>query len=82
MNTLPTAEEFFDSANIGVSNDTEYVYCQKDVVKKAKEFAKMHVEAALKTASENVYVELDEHDMEYIVNKKSILNSYSLDNIK
>ena len=42
------------------------------------EFAKLHVEAALKEASENA---CGAHCTDYI-DKDSILNSYSLDNIK
>jgi hypothetical protein len=46
-NKLPTAEEFFDSSNIGVSFDATYQYCHENVAKKAIEFAKLYVEAAL-----------------------------------
>ena len=82
------AEEFFDSSNMGLSNTTEYMYCQKDVVKKAIEFAKLHVEAALKTASENAETDyelgnpFDPNSRYEIVNKESILNAYPLENIK
>ena len=44
----------------------------------AIEFAKIHVQAALKEASENA---MGAHCTDYI-DKDSILNSYSLDNIK
>ena len=80
-----TAEEFFDSSNMGLSNTTEYMYCQKDIVKKAIEFAKFHVEAALKAAAENAETET-EHDYRGgswdMVDKDSILNAYPLENIK
>jgi hypothetical protein len=81
-NNLPTADEFFDSANIGISSNTEYMYCKKDVVKKAIEFAKMHVEAALKEASEKATVYADEGGYSEFVDEQSILNAYTLDNIK
>lgn len=49
------------------------------------EFAKLHVEAALKAASENAeaIAEPDYRGGEwYLVNKESILNAYPLENIK
>ena len=46
------------------------------------EFAKLHVEAALKKASEKAEVYADEGGYSEFVDEKSILNSYSLDNIK
>jgi hypothetical protein len=86
MEKIPTAEEF-----IVIYNSSP----QKDSLMVA--FAKMHVEAALKAASENSYVEYIDLDTKEIfdytdvitddnvgadVNKKSILNSYPLENIK
>ena len=56
-----------------------------EIVNKAMiEFAKLHVEAALKEASDNVDYETDgqEHITDVWIDKDSILNSYSLDNIK
>ena len=81
---IKTADEFFDSANIGISSNTEYMYCKKDVVKKAIEFAKLHVEAALKAASEEADYITDgqEHITDVWIDKDSILKSYPLDNIK
>lgn len=46
------------------------------------EFAKLHVEAALKEASEKATVYADEGGYSEFVDEQSILNSYSLDNIK
>ena len=52
------------------------------------EFAAIHVEAALKKASEKVVLTdevcevLQEHWFEEYIDKNSILTSYSLDNIK
>ena len=49
-------------------------------------FAKLHVEAALKEASEKVILDYGDYISdgcyERIIDKDSILNSYSLDNIK
>jgi hypothetical protein len=52
------------------------------------EFAKLHVTAALKKASEESYVDNNHHQGDYFdsdnfeVNKDSILNAYDLNNIK
>jgi len=46
------------------------------------EFAKLHVEAALKEASEKATVYADEGGYSEFVDEQSILSSYSLDNIK
>lgn len=93
-NKIPTAEEFLNNfrfeAGEMIGNrdfDTMALY--------AKEFAKLHVEAALKAASENATtMTLEEgfldtvkgiwvkYPKKYIVNKDSILNSYPLENIK
>ena len=45
------------------------------------EFAKLHVKAALKEASEKGYITYSKFGDE-IIHKDSILNSYPLDNIK
>lgn len=65
----------------------EYV-SYKDTRELMVEFAKIHVEAALKEASEKAKLTsevcevLQEHWFEEYIDKNSILNSYSLDNIK
>jgi len=46
------------------------------------EFAKLHVEAALKEASEKAIVYADEGGYSEFVDEQSILNAYPLDNIK
>jgi len=81
-NKLPSAEEFFDSPNIRVSFDAEYQYCHKSVAKKAIEFAKLHVEAALKAASEDAHTKDVPYTDDVEVDKDSILNAYPLENIK
>lgn len=57
-------------------------------IKDMIEFAKLHVEAALKAASINAETEqeagnlYDPEDRYYVVNKDSILNAYPLENVK
>lgn len=83
---IPTAEEFFK----GINKHEDYLSI-------AKAFAKFHVYEALKAASEKAYVEfidltnnqvfdytdvITDDDVGANVNKDSILNAYSFDNIK
>lgn len=84
MEKIPKAEEVIDKmVKFASANDTINctVYSLSQVM---IEFAKMHVEAALKAASENVDYTTDgqEHITHVWIDKDSILNSYSLDNIK
>ena len=69
--TQQKAEEFLnDLKNIKYSQEEMMI-----------EFAKLHVEAALKSAYENIeYTEVDS-SVPYVV-EDSILNAYSLTNIK
>jgi len=84
---MKTAEEFLKKEDI-------YKYSVKDLL---IEFAKLHVEAALKAASKKAsveYVDLTNNEIfDYTdvitddsvgadVNKNSILNAYPLENIK
>jgi hypothetical protein len=90
MKTLPTAEEFY----IQLSFMPNHHQLGHDIKTAMIEFAKLHVEKALKEASEKVVMydandidnpEEDETGMPYeyyIVDKNSILNAYSLTNIK
>lgn len=66
MNKIPTAREFYDSHE---SDDTVVMMI---------DFAKLHVEAALKEAAKNVTHYEDTVD----INKQSIIKAYSLNNIK
>jgi hypothetical protein len=90
MEKIPTAEEFLKEAQ---SNPSKGWTARKLMI----EFAKLHVEAALKKASEKSYVEYIDLETKEVfdytdvitddgvgadVNKDSILNSYSLDKIK
>ncbi len=72
-NNIPTAEEFLKDLQHDYEETGEYkMYFAIDIPNKLKEFAKLHVEAALEQASEKV-------GLSY---KQSILNSYPLTNIK
>ena len=81
---MKTATEFFDEGNF--NNVTDMLI----------EFAKMHVQEALKQANEKAFVEYIDLNTDEIfdytdvitddnvganVNKESILNAYSLENI-
>jgi hypothetical protein len=65
---MPTAREFYDN------------HPSDDCVIMMIEFAKLHVQAALKEAAEKAVTE--EVWGDYYVDKNSILNSYPLTNIK
>ena len=76
MAEIPTAEEMFEANPIlppGVARNACIAFM--------KTFAKMHVTAALKAASEKANCS-EYMEGEYDVNKDSILNSYPLINIK
>lgn len=76
---LPTAYHFLTKFTDEPDDDTIYLLI---------EFAKLHVEAALKEASEKsmltdeVCEVLQEHWFEEYIDKSSILNAYPLENIK
>lgn len=75
-NNIPTANEFFNTINRLHDCTKEYVMI---------EFAKLHVEAALKVASENSCAEMETEmngDRYPVVIKDSILNAYPLTLIK
>jgi hypothetical protein len=85
MKNLPTAEEFLDNrteTSKGLVDNEIYIPFD-DAIEAIIEFAKLHVEQALKEASENAemkWVRFTDHD--YEIDKDSILNSYPLENIK
>ena len=75
-NNLPTAKDFLIESKIsGLDADKIMI-----------EFAKLHVEAALKAASENVELDYWKGDCQLCgsntIDKESILNAYPLTNIK
>lgn len=87
MSKIPTAEEFFDSSNIGLSNTTEYMYCQKDIEKRAIEFSKLHVEACKEEYLQKGFGRymnhvFDKNPTRVPIDEDSILNAYPLENIK
>ena len=88
MNKIPTAEEFFNPYG---------GYTREEMLIRAREFAKLHVKAALKKAFNNSEMRVSENDTnEYpsftdnyddgyvtiTVSKNSILDAYPLENIK
>jgi len=87
MNNILTAEEFLCTKGVD-DGDMILSTTIHDVRKAMIEFAKLHVEAALKAAAEKAYIDnnhqqgcsFDSDDFE--VNKESILNAYPLDLIK
>ena len=77
MEKIPTAKEFIDMN----SQNGSLIDLEKIMI----EFAKLHVEMALKEASENAELKYRINDIscnDKILDKKSILNAYPLTNIK
>ena len=83
-NKIPTAEEFAWSQE----EDFKTILAEanyQEVYNLMIEFAKLHVEAALKDASENAELKYRINDIscnDKILDKNSILNAYPLTNIK
>lgn len=89
-NNIPTAEEYLKSSD---TYDKDYpTVSLHDAEQRMIEFAKMHVEAALKEASKEATINKNKGEVTartfgnvidgtYSINKQSILNSYSLDNV-
>lgn len=81
-----TAEEFFFDYSIDYEYDNLSVNCKQEITHKAVEFAKLHVEAALKKVSEKATININgfiqDYDENLCVDKNSILTSYPLENIK
>ena len=79
MEKIPTADEFLEK-NIDYDLPQD---CYNDVERAMIEFAKLHVQAALKRASEKAHLkELSIHLSDGSVDKDSILTSYPPENIK
>lgn len=86
MNKIPTAEELYnDFYNEQEKNNTsdgaiwEY---KGDIINMMKEFAKLHVQAALKSALEDSPYGSSTDTVSYIDMKNAILEAYPLENIK
>jgi hypothetical protein len=80
---IPTAEKFLKEYNNHDHSKSEGCSCRYRDIVALREFAKLHVEAALKAAVDNY--ELNDFDAsgEYApdIDEESILNSYPLENI-
>ena len=84
---IPTAEQWvnqqFEKQRI-TTNGNNDVYCSRQgIIEACQIFAKLHVEAALKKASENAESVYDSEEECFInaVEQDSILNAYPLENI-
>ena len=80
---IPKAEEFLKEYNNHNHSKSEGCSCRYRDIVALREFAKLHVTEALKSASRKAYF----RDSNGFVctteeNKKSILNAYPLSNIK
>lgn len=97
QNKIPTAEEFIPDDIyyfVDTQFDSEACILLKDIHKIMKEFAKLHVEAALESASQislkdnSQYLRAEEREyaieetIKYSQNTSGILNAYPLENIK
>ena len=77
-NKIPIAETLLKRGSGNFIHCTDY----EDAVEAMIEFAKLHVEAALKQASEEAHTKDVAYTDDVEVDKQSILNSYPLTNIK
>lgn len=90
MSNIPTAEEFVEKTNLYSHKDDagDKVYYDNHTHTLMIEFAKLHVETALKEASKkaeccaDAIVDLGHTIIEAYVEEDSILNAYPLTNIK
>ena len=90
MNNIPTAEEFLNQRVYITQDDIEDVHDSVSAVTEAIiDFTKLHVEAALKAASDKALMEEDwrwdgenENHVYTGIDKDSIINAYPLTNIK
>jgi len=84
MTKIPTAEELYKDTKINPNLDL-FSDDVKHLVELMIEFAKLHVEAALKAAWENAEIKQDifseSGEPIYEINHLSILNAYPLENI-
>lgn len=79
-NTIPTADVWLDA----FGSDADEMYYKSSVQEAMIEFAKLHVEAALKASAEKAELEYDSFhkDADPWINRDSILSAYPLDQIK
>jgi len=74
---IPTANELFEQYH-GFEADSS----SRDIISLMVEFAKLHVVAALKAASEDAHTKDVPYTDDVEVDKDSILSAYPLENIK
>jgi hypothetical protein len=82
MSKMPTAEYLIREENPYKDEDGNNVYMEWQIKELMLTFAKLHVEAALKEASEKADTQTIHCTHIQVVDKNSILNSYPLDKIK
>ena len=79
MSKIPTAEEFLKQFELGNTGKIDIEDSKEAII----EFAKLHVEAALKEAEKETIKYVSKTIIELnMYNKNSILNAYPLENIK
>jgi hypothetical protein len=76
---IPTVEELSKEFELETRKG---ILIHNSVYAFAKHFARLHVEAALKAAADNVDYESVPYTDEYTISKHSILSAYPLKNIK
>jgi hypothetical protein len=77
---IPSAEKFlehFNYRNQELGIDVNYPMIERCMI----DFAKLHVQAALKAASDNLEYKLFDSSIPHVIDS-SIFDSYSLENIK
>lgn len=82
---VPTAQEFIKNYHPDIVEDLLYsdtYITLNDIYGLMIEFAKLHVEAALKEADTLAAYEFSEKEWEMVFDKRFILNAYPLSNIK
>ena len=89
IHILPTSEEIMSkhSKRYGeITNNPRAICMATESMDAMIEFAKLHVQAALKAVSENAELDYWKGDCQLcgsnVINKESILNAYPLTNIK
>lgn len=87
MSKIPTAKKFLKQFELGNTGKIDIEDAEEAII----EFAKLHVEVALKEASEKVEMIANENQdfrlqncncVDYLIDKNSILNVYPLENVK
>ena len=83
MKKIPTAEEFLKDLQHEYEETGEYkMYFAIDIPNKLKEFAKMHVEAAIKACIEDTPSGSSTDTVSYEDVVEALTDSYPLENIK